>query len=203
MSRLWTLLLLLALVASAAGTASSSGQPAAAASATCGVERWAVKTLSDPRVGEVNFTPKSTTVGALRSKPAPAIGFSTPRLDGVETTTYRLRAKLIESALEDDHDVHLVISSPTNSAKTMIVEFPDPACPGARSSAKKSVMAHARAALIAACGAPSTSFHDLHGTATITGVGFFDVKHGQSGVAPNAIELHPVLGFTNASCSRS
>ena len=31
--------------------------------------------------------------------------------------------------------------------------------------------------------------------AKITGVAFFDFKHGQTGVAPNAIELHPVLGF--------
>jgi len=28
----------------------------------------------------------------------------------------------------------------------------------------------------------------------ITGVGFFDYIHGQHGVAPNGIELHPVLG---------
>ena len=27
----------------------------------------------------------------------------------------------------------------------------------------------------------------------ITGVGFFDFEHSQCGVAPNAIELHPVL----------
>ena len=27
----------------------------------------------------------------------------------------------------------------------------------------------------------------------ITGVGFFDYLHGQRGVAPNGIELHPVL----------
>jgi len=27
----------------------------------------------------------------------------------------------------------------------------------------------------------------------VTGVGFFDYVHGQSGVAPNGIELHPVL----------
>jgi hypothetical protein len=27
----------------------------------------------------------------------------------------------------------------------------------------------------------------------ITGIGFFDFQHGQNGVAPNAIELHPVL----------
>src|SRR5438270_3719793 len=30
----------------------------------------------------------------------------------------------------------------------------------------------------------------------MSGVGFFHVKHGQSGVAPNAIELHPVLART-------
>jgi hypothetical protein len=31
--------------------------------------------------------------------------------------------------------------------------------------------------------------------AKITGVAFFDFKHGQTGVAANAIELHPILGF--------
>jgi hypothetical protein len=31
--------------------------------------------------------------------------------------------------------------------------------------------------------------------AQITGVAFFDFLHGQTGVAPNGIELHPVLGF--------
>jgi hypothetical protein len=31
-------------------------------------------------------------------------------------------------------------------------------------------------------------------------VGFFDFNHGQTGVAPNAIELHPVLGFGRARC---
>jgi hypothetical protein len=31
--------------------------------------------------------------------------------------------------------------------------------------------------------------------ARITGVAFYDFLHGQTGVAPNGIELHPVLGF--------
>jgi hypothetical protein len=31
--------------------------------------------------------------------------------------------------------------------------------------------------------------------AKVTGVAFFDFYHGQTGVAPNAIELHPVLAF--------
>jgi len=29
----------------------------------------------------------------------------------------------------------------------------------------------------------------------VTGVAFFDFLHGQTGVAPNGIELDPVLGF--------
>jgi hypothetical protein len=29
----------------------------------------------------------------------------------------------------------------------------------------------------------------------VTGVLFFDVPHGQTGVAPNAVELHPVIGI--------
>jgi hypothetical protein len=29
----------------------------------------------------------------------------------------------------------------------------------------------------------------------VTGVGFFDKIHGQTGAAPNGIELHPVLGI--------
>lgn len=160
-------------------------------------------TLSDSRVGRVNLKPKRTTIAALRANPAPHIGTSTPRIDGVETTTYRVRAQLIEFTSEDDHDIHLVIGSPSNSAKTMIVEFPDTTCPGARSSPKKKQMKAARTAIVAACGSPSSSsFTDLHGNATITGVGFFDLKHGQTGVAPNAIELHPVLGVSRASCSR-
>jgi hypothetical protein len=31
--------------------------------------------------------------------------------------------------------------------------------------------------------------------ARVTGVAFFDFNHGQTGVAPNAIELHPILAF--------
>lgn len=35
----------------------------------------------------------------------------------------------------------------------------------------------------------------LFRSARVTGVAFFDFDHGQTGVAPNAIELHPVLAF--------
>jgi hypothetical protein len=31
---------------------------------------------------------------------------------------------------------------------------------------------------------------------TMTGIAFFDPIHGQEGVAPNGIELHPLLGIS-------
>jgi hypothetical protein len=31
--------------------------------------------------------------------------------------------------------------------------------------------------------------------ARVVGVALFDFKHGQTSVAPNAIELHPILDF--------
>jgi hypothetical protein len=168
---------------------------------SCGVERWAVKTLSDKRERLVEFKPRGSSVQSLREKPSPGVGSHTPRLKGVERKTYWVRAQLVEMKLEDDHDIHLVIATPGSSSETMIVEFPDTTCPGARRSPKKAAMARARAALVADCGEPSSSsFHRLQGTATVTGVGFWDVPHGQTGVAPNAIELHPVLRLSSLSC---
>jgi hypothetical protein len=197
-----------AVIAAAFGFAvAANGDPHAGTAVVCGHERWAVKTLSDPSAGQVNFTPQDTSIGRLRSKPDPHTTSSTPRLDGVEKTTYRVKARLLEFKREDDHDIHLVISVPSARSKTMIVEFPDTSCNGANASTKKAQMGSARSAVIAACGqppSPSSDFAHLSGTATITGVGFFDVKHGtpQTGVAPNNIELHPVLKFADASCSR-
>lgn len=48
----------------------------------------------------------------------------------------------------------------------------------------------------------TSSWRRLTIAVTVTGVGFFDFKHGQSGVAPNAIELHPVLGISFGRVSK-
>ena len=144
---------------------------------------------------------KRTAPRRLRKKPHPHVGPNTKRIEGVETTIYRVGARLVEMKLEDDRDIHLVVSVPSAPSKTMIVEFPDTTCNGASSSPKKK-MASARSALARACGQPSSSdFTNLKGRATVTGVGFFDIPHGHTGVAPNAIELHPVLKFSAANCS--
>ena len=182
-------------------TATSS--TTAATGQKCGVERWTVKTLSDAAALSVNFSPQDTSVSALRLLLAPGVGDNTPRISGVEFTTYRVTATLQKAKVEDDKDIHLVIADPSNGSATMIVELPDVSCSGAINSAKKAEMAAARSAFVAACGQPGTgSFKNLSGTAMLTGVGFFDQIHGQTGVAPNGIELHPILSFSG-SCSGS
>ncbi len=153
------------------------------------------KTLTDKGAAAVNFTPAPTTVSSLRALPVPpGAGLGAPR-QTAETMTFQVTVQLVSAKLEPDHDIHLLISDQAGSG-TMITEFPDPTCPAASLSAHVSEMATARAALLAAIGPVSAlSYKPLGGTATLTGVGFFDSVHGQRGVAPNGIELHPVLSF--------
>ena len=118
------------------------------------VERWPVKTLSDKREELVNFKSHDSSIGRLRKKPHPDVGPNTKRIKGVETTNYRVAAQLIEMKLEDDHDIHLVISVPGSPAKTISWSSPDTTCNGASSSPKRAKMASARSAVPAACGQP-------------------------------------------------
>ena len=160
----------------------------------CGIERWPEKTLQDRRAALVNFTPKPISVETLRRKRVrrDPEGF---RKAPVETTVYSVRARLLGVRAEEDGDVHLVISSLTNRRRTMIVEMPSADCVARASNSARRKMRAARRSFERVCGPPSDTFEALHGTATIDGVGFFDFIHGQTGVAPNGIELHPVLGL--------
>jgi hypothetical protein len=170
----------------------------------CGVARWDVKTLSDPAADKVTYKPRATTIQTLRGKePTVNISLLTPRLKGtVEMRVWRLRnVRLVEAVRAADKDIHLVIRD--GGGRKMIVEFPDPDCSGAALSKKRAVMKRAKAALLAACGYIPTKFVDLQGRATIEGVGFFDEVHQQIGVAPNGVELHPVLKFSSGNCSRA
>jgi hypothetical protein len=107
----------------------------------------------------------------------------------VETTTYRVHARLVESKFKDDSDFHLVIADPRTGG-TMIVEFPASYCTLTANPVLRRRMQAARLAFIRPCGVPSSSyFTRLRGTAWITGVGFFDRNHGQTGRAPNLIAV--------------
>jgi hypothetical protein len=170
----------------------------------CGSERWTVKTLTDTAAPMVRFDRmKTSTVNRLRGLKAPtALKASTPRRVGAERTVYRVTALLMSMRKEDDSDLHLVISDPKLGG-SMIVEFPSSTCTTGGDKAERRAMRQARADLALACGGEVGSTPvTLTGTATITGVGFFDVIHGQTGVAPNGIELHPVLAFASTNCKR-
>jgi hypothetical protein len=170
----------------------------------CGSERWTVKTLTDAAASKVAFAaqkPKSVE-GLRHLKPPRVLKATTSRKAGVERTVYRVTALLMSMRREDDSDIHLVLADPKLGG-SMIAELPSASCTIGATARERDAMDQARADLAAACGGlPGVRPVTLNGTATLTGVGFFDPIHGQGGVAPNGIELHPVLTFTSSSCKR-
>jgi hypothetical protein len=189
---------LIAVVLSAVSVA-----PALAASTRdsgCGDWRWRVKTLSDHHNREVRFSPIRTTVLRFRRRTPPSdLGPTTPRITNVEFHTWTLRARPRRARIEGDGDIHLLIAAPAHPRRTMIVEFPKRSC--VASPFKRKAIARARRRLVHNCGPMSGAWAHLKGSVRLTGVGFWDSIHGQPGVAPNGIELHPALGISG-TCSR-
>ncbi|HYX52900.1 MAG TPA: Ig-like domain-containing protein [Candidatus Limnocylindrales bacterium] len=156
----------------------------------CGVERWSVKTGTDPDAGKVNLNSSTnTTIASLRAAPAPSPIPSNNRVSPTETTVWVINATLTQYKLENDSDYHLVFAD--SSGLTMIMEIPSPTCVGSTSPFLSAIQ-NARAKFDAQFTA-TTSFQTANIPVQIVGVGMFDFLHGQTGVAPNGIELHPVL----------
>jgi hypothetical protein len=142
----------------------------------CGVERWTVKTLQDR---PVLLPRKRTTVAALTSLPRP-LSFPDWRMP-FERHVFQVVAPVTLVRPEDDQDLHVVLRP---GRKHMIAEAPAWSCTRRAKLYRRLQMARARQHV------------RICRRARVTGVAFFDFKHGQTGVAPNAIELHPILGFT-------
>jgi hypothetical protein len=143
---------------------------------SCGVERWTVKTLQDRPI----LIPRQlTTVAALTSLPRP-VSLPEWRLR-FERHVFQVIAPVTLVRPEDDQDLHLVLRP---GPKHMIAEAPAWSCTRKAKLYRRQQMARARQRV------------RLCRRARVTGVAFFDFKHGQTGVAPNAIELHPILGFS-------
>jgi hypothetical protein len=157
----------------------------------CGVERWEIKTLSDPEADQVDRTPVPTTVEALGALPRPARTPQSSRVSPVEFTTYQIDAYLGGFRHESDGDVHLILFGMKDQRASMIAEIPDPFCSGACASGLSADFAKARAILDQILAEPNPTDQPI--VVRVTGVGFFDRNHSQIGAAPNIIELHPVL----------
>ena len=168
---------MLALVAARVTAPSAHSAPLSRALA-CGVERWAVKTLQDrPRL----LPARRTTVAHLVSLSRPAHVPKT-RLP-FERHIFTVTAAVTLDRLELDQDLHLVLFQVGRDAH-MIAEAPSaPICTRNATALRKRQMRGARRAV------------RICGRARVTGVAFWDFFHHQTGVAPNAIELHPILGF--------
>jgi PKD repeat protein len=161
-----------------------------ASSGSCGVERWSVKTGTDPDASLVAINnPVPQTISYLTSLTAPSSLPANARVQPTETTAFVLNATLVEYKLEGDSDYHMVIKDA--QGKTMIAELSDPACVGSGSPFAAGIQ-NARSQFDAKYSA-TTSFKTVNIPVQLRGVGFFDFQHGQTGVAPNGIELHPVL----------
>ena len=158
----------------------------------CGVERWSVKTGTDADAGLVNLNSQTTTaISSLRSLPQPSTLPANNRIQSTETTVFVVDATLTEYKSESDSDYHLVIKDA--SGNTMIAEIPSPSCVGGGSPFATKIST-ARSAFDAKF-TTTGSFQTANIPVRITGVGFFDFLHGQTGVAPNGIEIHPVLNI--------
>lgn len=163
----------------------------------CGVERWSVKTLTDSDAASVNFSPRPSTVAWLTSQPAPPSLPEDSRLAPLEFQAFTVRAILVGYKEESDRDFHLVLADPGDPSVTMIAEIPSTECSSACSSRSANSFVSARQDFEARFGMPAPRFESPRGLVIVdvTGVAFFDFFHRQRGVAPNAIELHPVLSL--------
>jgi hypothetical protein len=170
----------LVLIASAAATlAASAGMLAPSGHATsgyaCGVERWAVKTLQDrPHL----LANRLTTVKYLVTRRPPS-SLPATRLP-FERHVFTVVARVTFVREEADSDYHFILQE---RGQHMIAESPASYCDRGATLHYRRLMAQARRAAKTCT------------RARVTGVAFFDTDHGQDGVAPNAIELHPILRF--------
>ena len=130
-----------------------------------------------PKYRPTRLPPATTTIHFLVRRPAPPT-LPVNRLP-FERLVYTVTAAVTLVRQEQDGDLHLVLRS---GADHMIAEAASPSCDSRATSLRRAQMTAARARV------------RLCAHARVTGVAFFDFDQGQTGVAPNAIELHPILG---------
>ena len=157
--------------------------------------RWSVKTGADPDAQKLaGQTPATTTIASLRALPVPAVLPPEGRSPGAEETVWQLDATLVAYNRQSSGDYHLDIAD--DQGNTMIAKIPDPAqlAPGSFFAQQ---IAAARQAFDNRFGIQTapTPFTQVAEPVTLQGLGFFDFVHGQHGVAPNGIELHPVISI--------
>jgi hypothetical protein len=117
-----------------------------------------------------------------------------PEAEKVEESVYTVNGFLVGYTLAADSDYHAVIRNAVG--ETLIIEFPNPGCLQGSKVFQQAVAARTRFLRLIGT-LPTGHFVFLPNAirVRVTGVVFFDRVHGQDGVAPNGVELHPVIGI--------
>ncbi len=158
--------------------------------ASCDSKLWGLKTVSDARRRLIYLRPRPATIAAINARPMPR---PTParRSRGFERHVWRVVAQITDYKLEADGDIHLILF---DDGDYMIAEMPSPACLP-RTTRERRAIINARRLFESSCGAATAHWQNLGAVAYLSGVGFWDLPHGQRGHARNYAELHPVTGI--------
>jgi len=172
----------------------------------CGTERWDVKTLQDTASARINWTPIQSdvkslinfiqTVEAKRKRGSVVPDTENKKRLGLEFNVYTIKCKVREYKKEDDGDYHLVLMDLSDTTKTMVGEILNPKCEELKNSKYLSAFQNVREDFESYI-IPNKKIQS--GIYELTGVCFFDFPHGQLGVAPNAVELHPIMNLIQYS----
>jgi len=184
-----------------------------------GTERWGPKDGTDVQALNIdltNITPEAVTDLVTIHQPQ-LPGDNKTRIVPDEMHVYRVQARLVKWKHESDGDYHLVFTDDTlnygdesanppvpPTGHSFIGEVPDPSCFSGHDGSFGSQTPFAD-------GITSTrqtmeqrfpnadqsgAWNDgADAPVEITGIGFFDRPHKQTGRAPNNIEIHPILSI--------
>jgi len=171
--------------------------------------RWPVKVGGDDDASAAaEANPRTTTIAKLNSNKRPtSLPMDMSAFNHADKATYhskRLATEKKQVTVDaiitlikyeaGDHDFHFVLRDPNDPNATMIAEIPDPALVPTDSPFRDGIKAmrqFARDEL----GARTSGRVQPNRRAKVTGVLYWDYAHGQTGLADNAIEIHPILGI--------
>ena len=173
--------------------------------------------IVDTTIAELRALPRPSNMPAVHKSFPLNSYYQDRRATTTETTVWRVKATITEAKLEQDGDYHLVLK---DKGQTMIGEIPDPDPAYVKNAVWLADIKLARGEMDKKLGKPlkavdfkpedmgvptevrktavanqEAAMTQVGAQATIIGVGFFDSSHGQTGVAPNAIELHPIFSI--------
>ena len=163
----------------------------------CGVERWSIKTLSDPDTVKITFSKiVESTIHKQVSLERPKI-IRNKRHES-ESIVYKINCSIVGFKRESgDQDIHVILED-DETEETMVAEIPSHKCSSIQKTSRKTLFFDLGKWFVKNIGYPSNKFVYLkkHIPLKITGRGFFDYVHGQIGMSSNGREIHPVLSIS-------